>query len=107
MRSTVSPHNILILMLPRGSAIKSFVFFLKYDREMHESIYCFVIVGRWNFKDSSRAGRYMSSINKVLSFQGQISIQIPKPQQFTIMVPSLAVNLPPFFPKTKPIAENH
>lgn len=107
VRSTVSPHNILILMPPRGPAIKSFLFFLKHNWEMHKVIYCFVIVGRWNFKDSSRAGRYMSSINKILPFQWQINIQIPKPQQFAIIVPVLAVNLPPFFPKRKPITENH
>lgn len=38
----------------------------------------FVVVGRWNFKESSRAGMYMSAINKVLSSQGNLTSKYQK-----------------------------
>lgn len=77
-RNIIKPHNILILMLPRGSAIKSFLFFLKHEKEMHKDFYFFVVVGMWNFTENSKAGMYMSAINKVLSSQGNLTSKYQK-----------------------------
>lgn len=108
-RSIVKLHSILILTLPRVSLIRDFCAF-SYMTEKCISSYFSVVAGRWEFKEKYGIGTYISAINKLLSFQEQFNTQIwkkKKKNQFTSLMPVLTVYLPPFFPKSKPTAENH